>query len=318
MPAPAQSRDAVIAAARVSLVRIALAFGLANAAVPLVLLAVSGGEPAELAHALAWVCGWGLAVANAPALLHLLERLPTRLLLGAMAGLAAVWTISATGGLDSPLKTGGNWLGWAATVVISARASLAFAAIFSAAITTAFLVSGATLATLFTGPDRYIVITGILNPFAVVLVALALAGVFRSVIAAAPGSLWSVRSGGPATSAGLTALFRSEAIPLLASGAADARDHGEDAEGAAAGGAAAGKGGTALPTLPGAAGTGERLTTRERGVVDRLAAGLAVKQIAHEDGRSAASVYDDIASAKGKSGARTIDHLVVLAWSPAA
>ena len=302
-------RDAVIHGARVSLVRIALAFGLADAGVPFLLLLIGGGDRTELLFGFGWTFGWALAVIYARVLLDLLDRLPTRLLLAIMAGAATVLTVSATGGLDSPLKTGGNWLGWATTVVASARASLAVAAICSTALTTAFVVSGATWSQLAEGPDRYIVVTGILNPFAVVLVALALAGVFRSVIAGTPGSLWSIRAGGPATTPAMTALFRGDpiALPAAARGPAgvDGPIDGDRADDPDAG--------ELLPAVPPARPVpAVPLTAREREIVDLLAQGLAPKQIAHAAGRSVDTVYEQIRSAKRKVDARTTDQLVVL------
>lgn len=303
----AANRDAVIAAARVSLVRIALAFGLANAVVPLLIVAASGSAT-EIAVAAGWVAAWSIAVFNAPRLLALLERPSTRFVLAGTVGAATVASILATGGIDSPLKTGGNWLGWAATVVISPLASMGVAAVFSVAITVAFVLSVPSVADLWSDANRYIVVTGILNPLVIVFVALALAGVFRWVIAAAPGTLWRVRSGGPATSTGLTALFRSEPIALLDAGttAGDASDPGVDPD--------------AVPDVIPHASTGPSrrglLTAPEREVVDLLAAGRVPKQIAADLDRSTATIYDRIASAKRKAGARTIEQLVVLTWAP--
>lgn len=52
-----------------------------------------------------------------------------------------------------------------------------------------------------------------------------------------------------------------------------------------------------------------RLTPKERFVVERLAAGSAAKEIAHQSGVSLATVRTQISSAKRKTGARTLREL---------
>lgn len=285
----------MITAAQVSLVRVALVFGLVNAIVPGVIVSINPHSVTELAFALGWVGAWATAVWAAPAILRLIERTPTRLAFVAATAAATVGTVLATGGLDSRVINGGYWIGWAATVVATPLASLGIASVFSASVLGAFVVSGTPPAQLFDHANRYFVVTAILNPFVVVLVALALAGVFRSVIVAAPSSLWKVRHGGPATSSGLTSLFGSEPIALLAAPQAEGHDdHHAPPED------------TAL--------RGARLSGSETTIVSLLIGGLAPKQIARELGHSLDYVYELIASAKAKVGARTIDQLVVLAW----
>lgn len=283
-----RNRDAVIEAARVSLVRIALAFGLLNAVVPLFVI-VGSGDREEIVLGALWVAGWVAAVLNAERLLRLIEQPLSRTAGLLLVGLATVATVALTGGINSPLKTGGNWLGWAATVALSKRASMAVASVFSLALVTAFLVSGTPANELFDDANRYVVVTGILNPSVIVFVALALAGVFRWLIGVAPGTLWSIRNGGEATTDGLAQLFRNPPIPLLKAGGPDGSP---DARKRAV------------------------LTQEERELISDLANGRTPQQIALQRGWTQPMAYRRLATARSKVGARTNEQLVALAWEP--
>ncbi len=308
----------MIDAARVSLIRIALAFGLANAVVPFLLQVASPDDPTSLGLAFAWVVAWGIAVLNPHRLLALLQRDRTRWAVAVIGGGATLLTIVATGGLDSPVKTGANWLGWAATVVVPARTALVFASVLSVATTGSFVLSGTALAELVTGDDRYIVITGFLNPFVIVLVALSLLGAFHDMIARAPTTLWEVRRGGPATTPAMTALFAGAPIPLLETGG-DRGEEERDPETTASQEAGDPGQSAALGARTEGVGSAEhQLFPVEREIVALLASGRTPQQIALDLERSTDSIYGQIASAKRKAGARTIEHLVALAWEPVA
>lgn len=73
----------------------------------------------------------------------------------------------------------------------------------------------------------------------------------------------------------------------------------------------------APPPLPAApAPVPAPLSPAQREVVDLLAQGLAPKQIAVQRGTSLATVRTQIKLAKRAAGARTVEHLVAVAWEP--
>lgn len=166
---------------------------------------------------------------------------------------------------------------------------MAVASVFSLALVTAFLASGTPADQLFDDANRYVVVTGILNPFVIVFVALALAGVFSWLIGVAPGTLWNIRNGGEATTDGLTQLFGASPVPLLDAGGPD---RAPDAR---------------KRTV---------LTQEEREIISDLAKGRTPQQIALGRGWTQPMAYRRLAVARSKVGARTNEQLVVLAWEP--
>ena len=173
-------------------------------------------------------------------------------------------------------------------MLLGTSASLAVAGILSSGLLAAFLLGGMSLSDIVTGPDRYTAVTDILNPLIIVLAALALTGVFRLVLANAASTLWRARRGEEASSPAMRALLGGQ--PTLALPAGDIEGIRDERS--------------------------ERLSPAERDIVERLASGETPQQIALARGVRDDTVYDQIGSAKQKSGAKTIAHLVALAWRP--
>ena len=195
-------------------------------------------------------------------------------------------SIAATGGFDSYLKTSTNWLPWIASVVFAARVVILTAFAISGTLAVTFAASS-NLGDLTSSQNAYTVATDLLNPFLVALIALALAGVFRTTFAQVAFSVEQFRSG-DWQSSGLI-LDEAPMRQLLKSS-----DGGPTAQ---------------QPTAH------EPLTISEVEIVDQLAAGLTPQQIALQSRREVSTVYEHISNAKSKVGARTISHLVALTRS---
>ncbi len=279
--------------------KIALSFGLLNAVMPLVVAAVAGKPPLTLALGAGWVGAWLVAIALVNPLRRVLADPVGRSVLFATCAAATGATILSTGGTQSAVANGANWLGWAATVVVARGTALRLSVVLSLGTTLAYLIEQGSVRALFDDDTRYVAVTGLLNPPVIVLVALALQGVFHAVVAASPGTLWKLRNGGPATTPGLTTLLGNPPIALLTSA-----DRAPSP--------------TTAPTDAITADDAPELTADERRVVELLADGLVPKEVARLIDRAPTWVYSRIASAKRKTNARTIEHLVALTWKPTA
>lgn len=297
------TRQSLTDATSASLMRIALAFGLLNACVPLLVAIVGREPPLTVALGIAWVLAWWIAILRVQTLRSILVHPTARWLLAVLCAAATATTIHLSGGLESPIANGANWIGWAATVVVSWRTALGMSGVLSAGTTFAFLLDRGSVSALLQPDDRYVVVTGMFNPPIIVLVALALAGVFHSVIASAPGTLWHLRRGAPASSPGLTAVLRAEPRPALA---APDPVMADSAQGPPA------EERLAADSRP----VSVVLTREERQVIDLLADGLVPKEIARLLQRSPDTIYNRIKAAKEKVNANTIEHLIALAWRP--
>jgi DNA-binding CsgD family transcriptional regulator len=292
------TRRSLVDATRESLMRIALAFGLLNAVVPLVTVLLTARTLANVVLALAWVASWLVAVFNADVVGQVLQRSASRLAFVAAGSALTTATILVTGGIDSPLANGANWLGWAATVAVQSRlrSSFGVAAILAVGPLAAFAIDLGPSALLHE-QHRYAVVTGPLNPFVIVLVALCLAGVFQGVVKRMPHTLWEMRHGAAGmTTSGLRALLAGEQIGVPPAAPKSSRT-------------GSGTGHTDA--------TQRALTPDEQAIVDDLAEGLAPKEIALRRNTSDSAVYAGIRAAKRKVNAQTIEHLVALTWKPA-
>ncbi len=279
------SHALVIEVATWRLLRIASLFGLTGSLVALATTLQQAAGLGTVLLALAWSLAWGMAAGRPDLIMLVLQQWGWTTVL--VAGLSMA-TILASGGFDSLLKAEANWLAWAAPVLLGTSASLAVAGILSSGLLAAFLLDGMSLQAIVSGPERYIAVTDILNPLIIVLAALALTGVFRLVLANAASTLWRARCGEAASSPAMRALLAGQPVLALPAGDIEAiRDE-----------------------------RSEWLSAAERDIVERLASGETPKQIALARGVRDDTVYDQIGSAKQKSGAKTIEHLVALAWRP--
>lgn len=291
MTSPSQTLVVEVATER--LLRVALLFGLAASIVALLTTLQAAAPVSTVLLAFAWSAAWAAGAAKPDAVVGLLRRWHWSV--PVVVGLSIVTTL-ASGGFDSLLKAEANWLAWAAPVVLGTSASLVIAALLSTGLLTAFLLDGMSLHDVVAGADRYTAVTDIFNPFVVVLVSLTVTGVFRAVLGGASASLLRARQGGPASSPGMSRLLVGR--PVLALPAGSIAPGSQPRE------------------LAGLVGPEIQLSQAEREIVDLLAVGHTPQQIALRRQRSAETVYDQIASAKSKAGARTIEHLIVRAWRP--
>ncbi len=287
-----------------SLVRIALILGLISAVGPAIALLAGAsppsnrGGPLPTALALASCAAWAAALWRPEHLSRWMRAPRQRGALVALAAAASAGSIALTGGFASPLQAGASWLAWPATVLTRPRVAMLVAATMSVAVACGFLLAGHSPGALWNDPSRVALVGSIFNPLLIAVVGLAIAGMFRRVIMALPGVIWEVERGAPASSPPLGALLRGEAAMEL-----DERAPGD---------------GLAAEQPPAVDERDAALTAAERDTIALLAAGHAPKQIAALQQRTPNAVYATIASAKRKTRAATIEHLVALAWEPAA
>lgn len=265
------------------LLRVALLFGLTGSLVALGTTLQQGIRLTTTVLALAWSIAWASASARPQLAIPVLRRWRWTTVL--VAGFSTA-TIVASGGFDSLLKTEANWLAWAAPVLLGTAASLSVAAILSSGLLAAFLLDGMSLQTILTGPDRYTAVTDILNPVIIALAALAVTGVFRLVLTNAVVKLWRARRGDSASSPAMRALLGGQPVLALPTGELE----------------------------PSASTLWERLTPSQRDIIEQLARGLTPQQIALQRGIQVETVYEQLGAARRRTGTRTNEHLVVVAW----
>ena len=275
----------VIEVATRRLLRVAMVFGLTSSVVALVTTLQQQSSAGTVALAAAWTFTWAVASIRPQLAVLVLRRWRWSTVL--VAGLSAA-TILASGGFDSLLKTEANWLAWAAPVLLGTSASLAVGAILSGGLLTALLLNGMSLTDIVSSPERYTAVTDILNPLVIVLVALAVTGVFRLVLTNTALTLRRAHEGEDASSPGMLALLAGPPVLALPASGREVTD--------------------IAPRQP--------LSRAERDIVRRLATGQTPQQIALARRVRDDTVYDQIGSAKQKAGARTIEHLIALAWRP--
>jgi DNA-binding CsgD family transcriptional regulator len=226
-----------------------------------------------------WAMLWAVAATwtSATAWCFVRWRVTALLLAGACAA-----TIALTGGVDSPLCSVCMYAGWIASVVVAARAALVVSLLMSAAVVVGFVVTGTAVADIVSGPHRYTSVTNVVLPLMAGVVGVLLASVTNSVLAGVDAILAGLRTGAPAATPGLTALFAERDVRALAP--PDEPDELDERERIA-------------------------LTSAEQEVVDLLTAGYLPKQIAHMRGVSLSTVRSQIKAAKRKTGARTLAQL---------
>ena len=257
-------------ATTVAALRLVCAIGCANAVLQLIVTALANRTVFALAVAGAWVALWWLSMLHASRLMTIATRSPWVLVAAAAVGMA--W-VAFDHGLDGTLATQPLWLTWVAAISVAPRMALAVAVTMSAAAAVALAGSGMNLGD-FAGADRFQATLLIFSPLLTAAVGLALVGVFRFQVQAAGDTLVALRAGAPASTPALTRLLQGHDPLLLTAGAR------------------------------------EELTKAEREVVEALRDGRTPKQIAHDRGRSLATVRTQIKHAKRKVGARTVPELI--------
>jgi DNA-binding CsgD family transcriptional regulator len=196
-------------------------------------------------------------------------------------------TVAATGGIDSPIVAACMYVGWIGAVVVPARSAFVMAAAISSSVFAGYLLAGASLADILTGPARYGALSNAFLPIFAGIVGGLLATVTNSLFGRLPEAIQEFRSGAWATTPALTALLAGRQLRALPTAPLDARSP---------------------------AGSGAALTGAECEVVALLADGHRPKQIARLRGVALSTVRSQIKAAKEKTGARTIDELVAIGW----
>jgi DNA-binding CsgD family transcriptional regulator len=203
----------------------------------------------------------------------------------ALAGANAA-TVALTGGIDSPLLSVCMYGGWIASVVVNARGAMGISLTIAASVFAGYLLAGASPADVLTGAHRDSALNSALLPILTGLVGVMLAGVTNSIFGRIPEIVDGLRHGAPASTPAMTALLAGHPIALLPPGPRERR------------------------AVPGRV----ALTSAEREVVALLADGLRPKQIARLRGVAISTVRSQIAAAKKKTGARTIEELIAITW----
>jgi DNA-binding CsgD family transcriptional regulator len=172
-------------------------------------------------------------------------------------------------------------------VIASARAAIVLSVSVAISLFVGYLIAGASLGDIVTGPSRYNALSIMVLPVLAGVVGVLLAGVANAVFGTLAERLAGLRNGAPATTPGMTALVAGAAVGALPAARAP----------------------TAL-----AAPSRSRLTQAERAVVAHLADGLRPKQIALLRSVALSTIRSQIKAAKRKTGARTIEQLIADAW----
>lgn len=248
----------------------------------------SPADPEGLATALAlaWCLVWAL-VAGLP-------RASARFLFNwrlaaVMLAIANGLTVALTGGIDSPDLAVCMYGGWVSAVVVSARPALVVSVAICGSILTGYLLAGASLAEVLTGPQRYNAVMSAVLPLLTGLVGVLLAAVANRVFSQMAETLHELRHGGQATTPAMTAVLAGHTINALTA-APPKRDTARTAFSSAS------------------------LTEAELEVVALLANGRRPKQIAVLRGVALSTVRSQIKAAKKKTGAATIEELIARTW----
>lgn len=269
--------------ASMRLMRIALGFGLACTTLVLVGAIVLGKNIAAITVASLWVLAWSVATAKPAKVWWLIDHHFLKFSAGVV--IASGIGVAVTGGIDSPVPVDANWIVWSVSIVVSVRKVLTLSLAIGASHLVGFMAGGPWSSDAIADPTYY-ALTQIVNPIAMAIAALALTGVFRLVLISTPEILEAFRSGTTLDSPRLSPWI---ALPL------------------------AGDCGT-VDDQPTPTGASDAFTPAELDIIDRLARGEKPKQIAFESRRSPNTIYEHIANAKRKCGARTTTHLITRAW----
>ena len=204
---------------------------------------------------------------------------------GGVAALVAVLSgaVAFAGTWSSPFTSEVFALMGVATVVESKRGVAACVAVAATGYVAGLLTDGLTLSQLTDSRHAAVVANNIGDFVLFAGVLLVAFGACWRVLGSAPEILASVRGGGLAITPDLgVALRRADSAPV------------------------------ASLSRPPAADVVAVLSERERALMRELASGLAPKQIAHDSGTPLGTIRSQIASAKRKTGARTVEQLVGL------
>ena len=206
---------------------------------------------------------------------------------GLVLAAANIATGALTGGIASPILGVCMYVGWLTSVVASARAAIVMSLLVTASIVSGYLLAGASPRDIVAGPDRYTAVSSAVLPVITGLVGALLASVTNGTFSRIPEILAGLRQGVAATSPALTALIARRPILELPASAP----------------------GTSQPEPA----TLTPLTTAEREVVRQLAGGHTPQEIALLRGVKESTIRSQLKSAKKKTGAHTLPHLVVIA-----
>jgi DNA-binding CsgD family transcriptional regulator len=190
-------------------------------------------------------------------------------------------TVGVTGGIESPLLAVCMYVGWIASVVVRLRAALAVSVAIAVSVLAGYLLAGASISDIFTGPHRYDAVTNAALPVITGSIGVLLAFVTNTTFGRLGPTLAGLRTGELATSPALTALFAGRPVLELP---VTSTAHQEPA-----------------------ARVG--LTAAEAEVVRLLASGFTPKQIAHLRGVALSTVRSQLKRAKQKTGAGTLAEL---------
>lgn len=235
--------------------------------------------------ATAWCVLWALAA--------MFPRITTRCFtnwrITAFALVAAnIATVAVTGGIDSPLLSVCMYVGWIASVVVQARAAVVMSLMITGSLFAGYLLAGASPTDILSGPYRHTAVTSAVLPIVTGSVGVLLASVTNAVFSRLTETVHALRCGAEATTPAMTAVLAGQpAVPALPA-ARSQRTH--------------------------AVASAVQLTNAEREVVALLADGQRPKQIAWLRGVALSTVRSQIKEAKKKTGARTIDELIAVAW----
>lgn len=281
-PLEGSTVEDAISRSTTTLLRIGFSIGLASnvaASIP-PLLAEESAATSILA--VAWCLPWIFGAAKpAQAGRIVADHVWSVVVLGALlVGLSVV----ASGGFGSYLKTSVNWLPWIIAVLFRARVVALSATVISFGLAVSMAVASG-IGLMFSEANRYTTVSDLLNPWIIGLVAISLAGVFRSTFRDVATTITAFRNGDWSTS-GLRLSPSAERKQLPRSISADKPPKSSI------------------------------LTPTEQEMVDLLASGLSPKQIAFSTHRTLDTVYEHIANAKRKYDTDSIAGLVAIAWKP--
>jgi DNA-binding CsgD family transcriptional regulator len=195
-------------------------------------------------------------------------------------------TVGLTGGIDSPLLAVCMYVGWSASVVIWWRAAVAMTLGIGLSIVVGYVLAGASLSDIVSGPYRYAAVTNVALPLFAGVIGVLLATVTNTAFSGVGATVADLRAGAPATTPGLTALMAGRPVLELHPG---------------------------VQSPSRRTGTGAPLTGAEREVLRLLADGYAPKQIARLRGVALSTVRSQLKRAKQKTGARTLPELALYA-----
>jgi DNA-binding CsgD family transcriptional regulator len=276
---PQFALDGAVEEFALSALRIMLALGVAFALLDLVISLVEGdGDGPVLVgvvSSLAWISG--LAWLDPTA--RFLRKAWRTAVVVAVA--SAVFALAGTWG--NPYTSEVFVLTGLATVVESRRRVVACVVIAIAGYVGGLLAEGFTLAQLVAAPRVSVVANNIGDLVLFALVMLVALDACRRVLGTALVTLNDVRSGGSATTPALgSVISRADRGPVA----------------------------LLPPARP--VDLVDALTEKERALLRHLAAGLRAKQVAHQTATPLPTIRRQIASAKRKTGARTVEQLVGL------